>query len=109
MMAPLIRQLERPHCSHNRSFVVHTEIAQRLLTQADLCDLPRSAQLTCARCGRASLISVWSEGTPYAIQGLVPRRRRKRLLATKLRTIRAGHRGRSRPLRNAWHRADHAR
>ena len=80
-MAHLIRQLECLHCSHNRSFVVHTETAQRLLTQAELRDLPRDAHLSCARCGSASLISVWSEGTPYAAQGPVSRRR-KRLVAT---------------------------
>ncbi len=81
-MAHLIRQLECLHCSHNRSFVVHTETAQCLLTQAELRDLPRGAHLTCARCGSASLISVWSDGNPYAARGVVPRHRHKRLVAT---------------------------
>ncbi len=83
-MASLIRQLECLHCSHNRHFVVHTETAQRLLTQAELRDLPRDARLTCARCGSASLISVWSDETPYATPGIVPRRRRRRQVAADL-------------------------
>jgi transcription elongation factor Elf1 len=81
-MAQLIRQLECLHCSHNRYFVVHTETAQRLLTQAELRDLPRDAHLTCARCGSASLISAWSDGNPYAARDIVPRRRRKQQAAT---------------------------
>ena len=83
-MAPEIRQLECLHCSHNRSFMVHTGTAQRLLTQADLRDLPRGVHLTCGRCGSASHISVWSEGTPYATPGIVPRRGRRRQVAAKL-------------------------
>jgi hypothetical protein len=83
-MAQLIRQLECLHCSHSRHFVVHTESFQRLVAQAELCDLPRDVHLTCARCGSASLIRVWSEGTPYAARGRVPRRRSKRQVPADL-------------------------
>jgi hypothetical protein len=83
-MASLIRQLECLHCSQNRHFVVHTETAQRVLTQAELRDLPRGARLTCARCGSSSLISVWSDGSPYAAPSSVPRRRRRRQVAANL-------------------------
>jgi hypothetical protein len=83
-MALLIRQLECLQCSHNRNFVVHSETAQRLVSQAELRDLPRNMHLTCPRCGSASLISVWSDGIPYAAQGMVPRRRRARRVAADL-------------------------
>jgi hypothetical protein len=83
-MASLIRQLECLHCSHNRHFVVHTETTQRLLNQAELRDVPRGAHLTCARCGCASLISVWSDGAPFAASCKVPRRRRRRQVAADL-------------------------
>jgi hypothetical protein len=77
-MALLTQQLECLHCSHNRNFTYHTETAQRLVNQAELRELPRHAHLTCPRCGSTSLIRVWSDGIPYAAQGLVPRRRRAR-------------------------------
>lgn len=80
-MALLVRQLECLHCSNNRNFVVHTETAQRLVSQVEVRDLPRKAYLTCARCGSTSLINGWTDGNLYAAQGVAPRRRRKRQVA----------------------------
>jgi hypothetical protein len=75
MMARVTRQLECLNCSHARSFVHHTETAQRLLTQAETRALPRGATLTCGRCGSASLLYSWGDGIPCATQGRPPRRR----------------------------------
>lgn len=75
----IIRQVECLHCSNSRSFVMHNEATQRLISQADLHVWPVGARFTCARCGSASLINSWSDGMPYAPErmrpsGQVPRR-----------------------------------
>jgi len=76
-MTLVIQQLECLNCAHNRNFVVHTETTQRLVSQAELRGLPRDAHLTCPRCGGVSLIAGWSDGIPYAAQGMIPRRTRR--------------------------------
>jgi hypothetical protein len=53
----IIRQVECLHCSNSRSFVMHNEATQRLVSQADLHVWPAGARFTCARCGSASLIN----------------------------------------------------
>jgi hypothetical protein len=75
-MAIYTRQLECLNCSQTRSFVHHTETAQRLISQTEALALPRKAVLTCGRCGSASVLSGWGDGLPYATRGRLPRRRR---------------------------------
>jgi hypothetical protein len=75
-MASYTRQLECLNCSQTRSFVYHTETAQRLLSQAEAAKLPRGARLTCGRCGSTSVLVSWGDAAPYALHGRTPRRRR---------------------------------
>ena len=75
-MAIYTRQLECLNCSHTRSFVHHTEMSQRMLSQAEALRLPRNATVTCGRCGSANVLRSWGDSAPYASHGLVPRRRR---------------------------------
>jgi hypothetical protein len=75
-MASYTRQLECLNCSQTRSFVHHTETAQRLISQAEALALPRNAVVTCGRCGSASVLYGWDDGLPYATRGRLPRRRR---------------------------------
>jgi hypothetical protein len=75
-MASYTRQLECLNCSQTRSFVHHTETAQRLLSQAEAVKLPRVAKITCGRCGSASVLVSWGDAAPYALHGRAPRRRR---------------------------------
>jgi hypothetical protein len=75
MMATFVRQLECLNCSQNRSFVLHREAGQRLISQAEAQGLGRGAVLTCARCGGTSLVSGWTDTAHYATHGIVRRHR----------------------------------
>jgi hypothetical protein len=75
-MASFTRQLECLNCSQSRSFVHHTETAQRLISQAEALALPRNAVVTCGRCGSASVLYGWGDAMPSATHGRDPRRRR---------------------------------
>jgi ribosomal protein S27AE len=77
-MTDYIRQLECLACSNSRVFSVHQETSRMLVSQADALALPRNAMITCGRCGSTSLVRGWGDGVPYATQGYVSRRRRRR-------------------------------
>jgi hypothetical protein len=74
-MASFTRQLECLNCSQTRSFVHHTDTAQRRISQAEALTLPRHAVVTCGRCGSASVLYGWGDSLPYATRGRLPRRR----------------------------------
>jgi hypothetical protein len=76
-----IRQLECLSCSNSRSFVLHAEATQRMISQAEAAMLPRNAVITCGRCGSSSLVRCWGDATPFATAGYVGRRRRRRSAA----------------------------
>jgi hypothetical protein len=76
-----IRQLECLSCSNSRSFVLHDDTTQRMISQAEVAVLPRNAMITCGRCGSSSLVRCWGDATPYATTGYVGRRRRRRSAA----------------------------
>ncbi len=80
-MPDYIRQLECLACSNSRVFSVHQETSRVLVSQADALALPRNAVITCGRCGSTSLVRGWGDAVPYATQGYVGRRRRRRNLA----------------------------
>ncbi len=77
-MPAYVRQLECLACSNTRNFVHHRETSQTLLPQADALALPHGALLTCGRCGSTSLVRGWGDAVPFATQGYVGRRRRRR-------------------------------
>ena len=71
-----VRQVACLCCSHSRSFVLHTDREHLLIGQAEAAALPKTAAITCGRCGSGSLIQSWSDGIPYATNGEKGRRRR---------------------------------
>ncbi|MGH2347675.1 MAG: hypothetical protein ACRDG4_20805 [Chloroflexota bacterium] len=77
-MPEYIRQLECLACSNSRIFTLHQETSQILVSQVDALALPRNAVITCGRCGSTSLVRGWGDAVPYATQGYVGRRRRRR-------------------------------
>ena len=77
-MPAYVRQLECLSCSNSRTFVHHTEAGQTILSQVEAGALPKSAVVTCGRCGSSSLVCCWGDATPYATTGYVGRRRRRR-------------------------------
>jgi transcription elongation factor Elf1 len=76
-LGTFVEQLECLHCSHSRSFVLHGERAQRLVSQAEAARVAKQAVLTCGRCGSRSLIRSWTDAVPYATAAIVLRRRRR--------------------------------
>ena len=81
-MPAYVRQLECLSCSNSRNFVHHTEAGQTILSQVEAGALPKTAVVTCGRCGSTSLVRCWGDATPYATTGYVGRRRRRRSAAT---------------------------
>lgn len=77
-MPAYVRQLECLSCSNSRNFVHHTEAGQTILSQVEAGALPKTAVVTCGRCGSSSLVRCWGDATPYATTGYVGRRRRRR-------------------------------
>jgi hypothetical protein len=71
-MASLGRHLECLNCGQSRSFVHHTERAQRRVSQAEALALPRQAVVTCGRCGSASVLYGWGDGLPAATRRRLP-------------------------------------
>jgi len=77
-MPDYIRQLECLQCSNSRTFVLHQETSQMLVSQAEAISLPQGSVLTCGRCGSTSLVRGWGDAVPYATQGYVGRKRRRK-------------------------------
>ena len=77
-MPDYIRQLECLACSNSRTFILHQETSQMLVSQAEAVSLPQGSVVTCGRCGSTSLVRGWGDAVPYATQGYVGRRRRRK-------------------------------
>jgi len=77
-MVAYVEQLECLNCSQSRTFVLHGDREQRIVSQAEAAKVAGRAVLTCGRCGGSSLIRCWADALPDACAAMVPRRRRRR-------------------------------